>query len=199
MASPSLDILETAMRLFSAALLAGLLGVDRELRSKTMGLRTFMLIATGTALFTVLALEMTAVAGSNVEIDPTRILQGIVAGIGLIAMGGVMHRDDRVRGATTGASVWVIGSIGIACGLGLYMAAIVATAIAAFILIGLGILERLIKRRAGRTCKRAGLWSVFLRNPRIVFFGHIWATPSRLHCIWLFRLNGEDYHEPVLP
>jgi putative Mg2+ transporter-C (MgtC) family protein len=76
------------------------------------------------------------------------VLQGVIAGIGLIAMGGVMHKDDRVRGATTGASVWVVGSIGAACGLGLYVQAAAATAIAAFILIVLGVLERFVERRA---------------------------------------------------
>ena len=146
--TPGMDAWDFVVRLCVAALLAGVIGIDREIRNKTMGLRTLMLVCTGAALFTMLGIELTGMAKQYVEVDPARVLQGVIAGIGLIAMGGVMHKDDRVRGATTGASVWVVGSIGAACGLGLYAQAAVATAIAAFILIVLGVLERVVERRA---------------------------------------------------
>jgi putative Mg2+ transporter-C (MgtC) family protein len=126
--TPGMDTWDFVLRLSVAALLAGIIGIDREIRHKTMGLRTLMLVCTGTALFTMLGIELTDAARRYVEIDPTKVLQGVIAGIGLIAMGGVMHKDDRVRGATTGASVWVVGSIGAACGLGLYVQAAAATA-----------------------------------------------------------------------
>lgn len=146
--TPGMDAWDFVVRLCVAALLAGVIGIDREIRNKTMGLRTLMLVCIGAALFTMLGIELTGTAKQYVEVDPTRGLQGVIAGIGLIAMGGVMHKDDRVRGATTGASVWVVGSIGAACGLGLYVQAAVATAIAAFILIVLGVLERFVEHRA---------------------------------------------------
>ncbi|TVR99852.1 MAG: MgtC/SapB family protein [Rhodospirillales bacterium] len=146
-----IDTIEMILRLGSAAVLAGIIGIDRELRRKTMGLRTFMLISTGTALFTLLGVELAIAYGDGVTggafVDPTRVLQGITAGIGLIAMGGVLHRDDRVRGATTGASVWVVGAIGAACGLGLYPHAATATAIAVGILVLLALAERVMHRR----------------------------------------------------
>lgn len=141
-----IETLDFVLRLSVAALLAGVIGIDREIRNKTMGLRTLMLISVGAALFTMLGFELTGAAKQYVEIDPARVLQGVVAGIGLIAMGGVMHKDDRVRGATTGASVWVVGSIGAACGLGLYLQAAVATIVAAFIVIIMGALERAVQR-----------------------------------------------------
>ena len=141
-----IETLEFVLRLSVAALLAGIIGVDREIRNKTMGLRTLMLVSVGAALFTMLGIELTGAAKQYVEIDPARVLQGVVAGIGLIAMGGVMHKDDRVRGATTGASVWVVGSIGAGCGLGLYLQAAVATIVAAFIVIIMGALERAVQR-----------------------------------------------------
>jgi putative Mg2+ transporter-C (MgtC) family protein len=144
--TPGIETFEFVLRLSVAALLAGIIGIDREIRNKTMGLRTLMLVSSGAALFTMLGIELTGAAREYVEIDPARVLQGVVAGIGLIAMGGVMHKDDRVRGATTGASVWVVGSIGAACGLGLYTQAAVATAVAAFIVILLGTIERAIQR-----------------------------------------------------
>lgn len=144
-----IDTWEMVLRLGAAAVLAGVLGIDRELRRKTMGLRTFMLISTGTALFALLGTEL-AMAYADGEtgraVDPSRVLQGIAAGIGLIAMGGVLHRDDRVRGATTGASVWVVGAIGTACGFGYYPHAAAATAIAVVILVVLALAERLLHR-----------------------------------------------------
>ena len=143
--TPGIETFDFVLRLSVAALLAGVIGIDREVRNKTMGLRTLMLVGTGAALFTMLGIELTGAAKEYVEIDPARVLQGVVAGIGLIAMGGVMHKDDRVRGATTGASVWVVGSIGAACGLGLYTQAAVATAVAAFIVIILGAVERAVQ------------------------------------------------------
>jgi putative Mg2+ transporter-C (MgtC) family protein len=144
--TPGIETFDFVLRLSIAALLAGIIGIDREVRNKTMGLRTLMLVSTGAALFTILGIELTGAAREHVEIDPARVLQGVVAGIGLIAMGGVMHKDDRVRGATTGASVWVVGSIGAACGLGLFAQAAVATAACAFIVIILGALERAVQR-----------------------------------------------------
>ena len=110
--TPSMDTWDFVLRLCIAAPLASIVGSDREIRNKTMGLRTLMLVCAGAALFTMLGIELTDAAKQYVEIDPTRVLQDVIAGIGLIAMGGVMHKDDRMRGATTGASVWVVGSIG---------------------------------------------------------------------------------------
>ncbi len=144
--TPEIETLDFVLRLTLAALLAGVIGIDREVRNKTMGLRTLMLVSTGAALFTILGIELTAAAKQYVEIDPARVLQGVVAGIGLIAMGGVMHKDDRIRGATTGASVWVVGSIGAACGLGFYLQAAAATIVAAIIVTFLGALERAVQR-----------------------------------------------------
>jgi hypothetical protein len=92
---PGMDTWDFVLRLCIAALLAGVIGIDREIRNKTMGLRTLMLVCTGAALFTMLGIELTSMAKQYVEIDPTRVLQGVIAGIGLIAMGGVMHKDDR--------------------------------------------------------------------------------------------------------
>lgn len=145
-----IDTWEILLRLGTAAALAGILGIDRELRRKTMGLRTFMLVSVGTALFALLGSELAMNYGSGETerafVDPSRVLQGIAAGIGLIAMGGVLHRDDRVRGATTGASVWVVGAIGTACGFGYYPHAAAATAIAVMILVVLALAERLLHR-----------------------------------------------------
>ena len=143
---------EMVVRLVAAAVLGGLIGLDRELGNKTMGLRTLILVATGSALLTLLAMDlaMTGVRDLGLrEIDPTRIIQGIISGIGLIGVGALLQRQHRLRGATTGASVWLVGGIGIACALGLYVAAAVATAIGLVVLVGLGLLEKWTHRTFG--------------------------------------------------
>lgn len=134
-----------ALPLVVAAGLGGIIGLDRELRHQAMGLRSFILIATGAALFTQLAVAVAGSAGGGV--DPVRVLQGLVAGIGVLGMGAILHRENRVRGATTGASVWIVGSIGAACGLGYFAHAVVATTIVMVALVGLGAVERLLKHR----------------------------------------------------
>ena len=138
------NIVDVALPLVVAAVLGGIVGLDRELRHQAMGLRTFILISTGSALFTQLSIELTAAAGT---VDPARGLQGIVAGIGVLGMGAILQRGSRVRGATTGASVWIIGAIGAACGLGYFAHAAIATAIVMIALVGLGAIEHAFKRR----------------------------------------------------
>jgi putative Mg2+ transporter-C (MgtC) family protein len=114
-----------------------------------MGLRTMILVATGSALMTVLALRLAsewsdAPSGN----DPGRVIQGIVSGIGLLGAGAFLHAGERVRGATTGASVWLVGGIGIGCGLGAFVDAAIATAVGIVALAGLGALERKLMRTA---------------------------------------------------
>lgn len=143
---------ELVLRLLAAAVLGGLIGLDRELGGKPMGLRTLILISLGSALMTLLAMELALVAGQRGdlgEIDPTRIIQGVISGVGLIGVGALLQRERRLRGATTGASVWLVGGIGIACALGFYVAAAVATGIGLFVLVGLGLIERWTRRRFG--------------------------------------------------
>lgn len=150
MAYVTLD--EMVLRLLAAAVLGGLIGLDRELGNKTMGLRTLILVATGSALLTLLGMDL-ATSGAHrldlVEVDPSRIIQGIISGIGLIGVGALLQRQRRLRGATTGASVWLVGGIGIACALGLYVAAAVATAIGLVVLVGLGLIEKWTQRTFG--------------------------------------------------
>jgi putative Mg2+ transporter-C (MgtC) family protein len=74
--------------------------------------------------------------------QPSRILQGLVSGIGILGAGVFLHRGGTVRLATTGASVWLAGAVGIAAGLGLYLLAVAATALAILVLVGFGAVER---------------------------------------------------------
>lgn len=121
-------------RLVLAALLGGVLGYERENRGKAAGIRTHMLVAMGAALFVLVPQQ----AGMTVP-DLSRVIQGIVAGIGFLGAGAIVkHRsEDDVRGLTTAAGVWMTAAIGIACGLGRESTALLSTLLTLLVLGGL--------------------------------------------------------------
>ena len=110
---------QIALRLGAAIAFSCLIGLDREIKKKPLGLRTNMLVALG--------------AG--------RVLEGIIGGIGFLGAGAIIQERDRVIGATTGAGIWAVGGIGVACGFGLYVHAAAVTILALFVLTVLGLLE----------------------------------------------------------
>lgn len=119
------------VRLSVAILLGGILGYEREEKGKAAGIRTHMLVALGAAIFVAVPLQ-SGIALS----DMSRILQGLLAGIGFIGAGCIMHREHatHVRGLTTAAGIWVTAAIGVTVGLGREMSAIIATLMALVIL-----------------------------------------------------------------
>lgn len=132
------------LRLFVATVIGTVLGLNREIHGKPAGMRTHALVSLGAALITVISLELTTrgdlVDGSAV----LRTIQGIMAGIGFLG-GGVILRDDShqsVHGLTTAASVWVVASLGIACGAGQWLTAVTALALTFVVLIFLGRIEK---------------------------------------------------------
>lgn len=139
------DLLQLFLRLGAAAILSGLLGLDRELRRKPLGLRTNMLVALGACSFGLMTLELVDLFRRDQSlgsVDPSRVIQGIVEGIGFLGTGAIIHSRGEVRGVTTGATVWVVGAIGLACGFGLYLHAAVVTLVALVVLTVLGEIER---------------------------------------------------------
>jgi putative Mg2+ transporter-C (MgtC) family protein len=127
----------TAARLITACLLGGVIGLEREWRHKASGLRTNMLLCLGCAFFTMLS----AVLAGEGNPDKGRVASNIVQGIGFLGAGLILHTRDRVVGLTSAATVFVIASIGMACGAGLYIEAVLATAITLFSLTFVGYLE----------------------------------------------------------
>lgn len=119
------------VRLSLAVLLGGAMGYDRELKLKAAGLRTHMLVALGAALF-VLASQQ---AGGN-NADVSRVVQGIVAGIGFLGAGAILKMSEHreIKGLTTAASIWLTAAIGVAVGLGRDVTAILCTVLAVVIL-----------------------------------------------------------------
>lgn len=124
-----------AMRLALAAFLGGVLGLNREIALKPAGMRTHALVSLGSALATVTGLALTQ-SGDDAA-APSRIIQGIVAGIGFIGSGVILHRRDNhtVEGLTTAASIWVIAATGVAVGAGLWRASAIVVIISLVLLI----------------------------------------------------------------
>lgn len=111
------------VKLIMAAVLGGIIGLERELRHKPAGLRTNMFICFGSALFTILSDEI----GRRFGGDNTRIVAQLIPGIGFIGAGSIIHARGSVTGLTTAATIFVMASIGMAVGGGLYWTAIFAT------------------------------------------------------------------------
>jgi putative Mg2+ transporter-C (MgtC) family protein len=127
----------TAQRLLMACGLGGLVGLERTLSHKASGLRTNMLICMGCAFFTLLS----AVLAGEGNPDKGRVAANIVQGIGFLGAGLILHTRNRVMGLTSAASVFAVASIGMACGAGLYLEALLATAIVVASLQMIGMVE----------------------------------------------------------
>jgi putative Mg2+ transporter-C (MgtC) family protein len=129
------------IRMAIAVVLGGLLGYEREMRGTAAGLRTHMLVALGSALFVMVPLE-----AGVLKADMSRVLQGVIAGIGFLGAGAVMKlsQERSIRGLTTAASIWLTSAIGVAAGMGMGLAAVLGTVLALFILSHLH----------GRCCRR---------------------------------------------
>ena len=127
----------TTTRLLMALAMGGVVGLEREWRHKASGLRTNMLICMGAALFTMLSAVL---AGDNSP-NKGQVASNIVQGIGFLGAGLILHTGSRVLGLTSAATVWVVAAIGMACGAGLYVEAVIATAIVYCALRFIGLLE----------------------------------------------------------
>lgn len=144
----TLSDFESVERLLVATALGAVLGLEREARGQAAGLRTHLLVALGSCLFTVasvLSVEL-APPSAAARADLTRIASQVVVGIGFLGGGAILRHDTSVRGLTTAANLWLTASIGLAAGLGLFIEAVATTALALLVLAGLRPVERAIRR-----------------------------------------------------
>ena len=128
---------EACLRLALAILLSAAVGIDRELKHKPLGLRTNMLVALGAASFSLMALQLvheSAGGPSTLQIDPSRVMEAIVGAIGFLGAAAIIQGRSELFGATTGASIWAVGAIGMACGFGFYALALAVTVAGLFVL-----------------------------------------------------------------
>ena len=131
--------LDITLRLAVAMLLGGVIGFEREYRAKDAGFRTHFLVALGSALFWIVSQF-----GFGFELkDSSRVAAQVVSGIGFLGAGTIIFQKNVVRGLTTAAGLWVTAAIGLACGTGMYLPAVVTTLM---VLIGLEILSAVIPR-----------------------------------------------------
>ena len=118
------------LRLLIAAILGGVLGFEREQKGKAAGLKTHMLVALGAALFVLIPQQ----AGVS-DADLTRVLQGLVAGVGFLGAGSIIKGNgEEIKGLTTAAGIWLTAAIGVAAGMGREATAVLSTVLALIIL-----------------------------------------------------------------
>jgi putative Mg2+ transporter-C (MgtC) family protein len=148
------EISQVALRLLAATAIGAAVGLDRELRRKAAGLRTHALVALGASLLTVV---ISGFVPQSEHVDAlSRVIQGIIAGVGFLGGGAILktsgtNEQESVHGITTAASIWVVAALGIACGAGQWVPALLAAALTLVVLVLGGSIDRLIKKRVAST------------------------------------------------
>ncbi|TWU27652.1 MgtC/SapB family protein [Bythopirellula polymerisocia] len=137
---------EVVVRVLGGAFFGGILGWESEVSEKPAGLRTNMLVAIGAATATLAALGLyNSLSGSRpaeqINSDPIRIISGVIGGLGFLGAGSIIQSRGEVQGITTAATIWVVGGIGIACGLGNYVLALTSAIITFVVLFVIGKFE----------------------------------------------------------
>jgi putative Mg2+ transporter-C (MgtC) family protein len=131
--------MDVALRLGAAALLGALIGLDRELRHKSAGVRTISLVTLGTALAVLAATSMTADSAAS-----SRVIQGALAGLGFLGGGVIVHHRRNIEGLTTAAAIWTSAALGGACGMGLWPLVAIGGGLILVLLIVAGWIEAML-------------------------------------------------------
>ena len=143
---------EIVLRLTVATFVGCLIGLNRDLRGKPAGLRTHSLVTLGSALLTLAILHVSAVSGGTPGDALSRVIQGIVTGIGFLGAGVIIREQSgRVSGLTTAATIWLSASLGVVCGMGYWMPILVAMVLIFLVLLFGGPLEIFVERFLGRS------------------------------------------------
>lgn len=138
-----------ALKLLLAAILGGIIGLERESLNKSAGFRTHILVCLGSCLIMITSIEMYTVIGKGMFSDPGRLAAQVVSGIGFLGAGTIMRSGTGIKGLTTAASLWVVAGIGLAVGAGGIINSLVTTLIVMLVLIYMPKLETVY--RAKRT------------------------------------------------
>lgn len=135
--------IEFGIRLIIATFLGGLIGFEREVHGKEAGVRTYALVCLGSALVMTISLQIYESYKAVASVDPSRIAAQVVSGIGFLGAGAIIRFPQGIRGLTTAAGIWAVSGVGLACGLGRYHLAGLATILILIILIVFSKLDRL--------------------------------------------------------
>jgi len=133
------------MRLLGAVVLCGLIGFERETRHRPAGLRTHMLVGLAAALYCLIMLETLhnpGVQGEEIGMDPLRLVNAVTSGVAFLAAGMIVFSQGKVRGLTTGTSLWLAAAVGLSSGFGMWLMAAVSTLLALFIIGAIRVVER---------------------------------------------------------
>jgi len=148
---------DALLRVLIAALVSGVIGLEREFHGRPAGLRTHLLVGTGAAL-AVVAMEIAMTSffadapfSAALRMDPARMAAGVITGIGFLGAGTIIRTGDWVRGLTTAASIWFVAGLGICAGMGLPILAGGGAAIGLFVLTFINVLEDRIPSTSYRT------------------------------------------------
>jgi putative Mg2+ transporter-C (MgtC) family protein len=151
--------LEIALRMGIAMLLGGFIGLERELKDRPAGLRTHMMVSLAAATFTLLSAELisdSTEAPEIMRIDSLRLIEAVIAGVAFLGAGAIIRAGRDVRGLTTGASLWMSGAIGVACGGGYYVIAASASVLALAVLYLLHLFEKWLRASAFDESRKSG-------------------------------------------
>ena len=143
-----LTTIEILIRLALALALGGLVGVERSLAGKNAGMRTYALASMGAALFVIISQLASAKLIGTVAFNPIALAPAVISGIGFIGAGLVFHNDQKVSGLTSAAGLWVSAGVGMACGFGYGLVALMATLLTLLIFTILWWVERGLKNIA---------------------------------------------------
>jgi putative Mg2+ transporter-C (MgtC) family protein len=144
---PPTGLLEVIARLLVATLAGGVIGVEREIHAKPAGVRTHALVALGSALVVISGTLLVAAPSEGEAVS--RIIQGLLGGIGFLGAGTILQRTTgkEVHGLTTAASLWVVAIIGVSAGLGQWRITLAAAIIVLLVLLAEGPIARMLKSR----------------------------------------------------
>lgn len=132
--------------LFISLVLGMVIGAERLWAHKTAGMRTYALVSMGSALFVIVSAEMVKYYSGYSGMNPLHIVAQIIVGVGFIGTGLIFTKDNKLMGLTTATGLWVSAGIGMACGLGFYKLAVIATIFTLFIFIALWFVEEQLKK-----------------------------------------------------
>ncbi len=144
---------EILIKILISVLCGAIIGAEREYTGKAAGLRTFITVALGSTIFSIISLEVSKVAAATMDpailrVDPGRIAAQIVTGIGFIGAGLIIFQEYTIKGLTTAAGLWTMAAVGMGIGFGFYWLALLSTVTVVSVLTALRPIERWLDRRA---------------------------------------------------
>lgn len=147
------------VRMVAATICGGIIGLDRELREKPAGFRTMMLVSLASSIFMIITFKLMQLSNEvygNLQTDPIRVIEAVITGVAFLGAGAIIQSRGSVRHMTTGATIWLAGSAGVACGAGYLVIAALTTFLGFLIVSVIGALEKAIHESNGSEGKGEG-------------------------------------------